>query len=334
MRPKETTMWYSAVGCIVTLTLSLLAAPLPADAQPSAKVSRIGYLSVAGSPGSLFAEAFRQGLRALGYVEGQNIALDFREAEGSAQFPALAAELVQLQVDVIVAWSVGAAQAAKNTTTTIPIVMVSSGDPVATGLVASLARPGGNLTGLTGIAMELSGKRLELLREAVPSLARVAVLWNARDATMTHTFRGIQAAAPALGVAVQPLGVREAQEIDSAIAALTEERPDALFMITDVLTRRHTKQVVDFAAQRRLPTLFEGRGPVAEGGLMSYGPSFPDLLRRAATYVDKILKGAKPADLPVEQPMKFELVINLKTATALGLTIPPTLLFQADEVIK
>ena len=184
------------------------------------------------------------------------------------------------------------------------------------------------------MAPELGGKRLELLKEAVPSLARVAVLWNARDPTMTQTFRAIQSAAPAVGVPVQPLGVQEANEIDRAIAAMTEERPDALFMITDMLTRKRTKQIVDFAAQRQLPTLFEGRGPVAEGALMSYGPSFPDLLRRAATYVDKILKGAKPADLPMEQPMKFELVINLKTAKALGLTIAPTLLFQADEVIQ
>jgi len=334
MSPKETTLWYSAVGCIVTLTLSLRAAPLAADAQPAAKVARIGYLSPAGGAGSPFAEAFRQGLRELGYVEGQTIALEFRAATGGDQLPALTAELVQLPVDVLVAHSSVAAQAAKNTTTTIPIVMVSSGDPVATGLVASLARPGGNITGLTGLATELGGKRLELLREAIPSLSRVAVLWNSRDAAMTLTSTEIQATARTLGVTVQPLGVREAKDIDSAIAAMTEERPDALFMITDMLTRRRTQQVVDFAAQRQLPTLFEGRGPVAEGGLMSYGPSFPDLLRRAATYVDKILKGAKPADLPVEQPMKFELVINLKTAQALGLTISPALLFQADEVIQ
>jgi ABC-type uncharacterized transport system substrate-binding protein len=242
--------------------------------------------------------------------------------------------LVQLQVDVIVAFSSAAAQAAKNTTTTVPIVMVSSGDPVATGLVASLARPGGNITGLTGLATELGSKRLELLKEAVPRLARVAVLWNTRDAAMTHTFRGIQAAAPALGLSVQPLGVQEAKDIDSAIAAMREERPNALFMITDVLTRRLTRQVVDFATQRQLPTMFEGRGPVAEGGLMSYGPSFPDLLRRAAYYVDRILKGAKPADLPVEHPTKFELVVNLKTAKAMGLTIPQTLLLRADQVIQ
>ena len=178
------------------------------------------------------------------------------------------------------------------------------------------------------------GKRLELLKEALPSLARVAVLWNAGAAPMTDIFREIQAATPVLGVTVQPLGVHEAQEIDGALAALTADRPDALFMITDVLTRGHIGQVVDFAAQHQIPTMFEGRGPVAEGGLMSYGPSLTDLLRRAAYYVDRILKGAKPGDLPVEQPMKFELVINLKTAQALGLTIPPVLLFQADEVIK
>ncbi len=327
-------MRHHAVGLIVPLVLGCLVVPLAVEAQPSAKVARIGYLSPAGGAGSPLAEAFRQGLRELGYVEGHNIALEFRAATAGEQLPALAAELVQLPVDVLVAHSSVAAQAVKNTTTTIPIVMVSSGDPVATGLVASLARPGGNLTGLTGLATELSGKRLELLREAIPSVSRVAVLWNARDAAMTHTFSGIQAAAPGLGVTVQPLGVQEAEDIDSAIAAMRAELPDALFMITDVLTRRHTQQVVDFAAQRQLPTLFEGRGPVAEGGLMSYGPSVTELLRRAASYVDRILKGAKPGDLPVERPMKFELVINLKTAKALGLTIPPTLLFQADEVIK
>src|SRR5712691_315796 len=251
MRPKETTMWYSAVGCVVTLTLSLLAAPLAADAQPPAKVARIVCLSVTIGPGSAQAEAFRQGLRELGYVEGHNIALEFRTAGETDRLPALAAELVQLPVDVIVALSSQAAQAVKNTTTKVPIVIVA-GDFVALGLVASLAHPGGNLTGVTGMATELGGKRLELLREAVPSLARVAVLWNARDAAMTLTSTEIRAAARALGVTVQPLGVQEAKEIDSAIAAMTEERPDALFMIIDVLTRRHMKQVVDFAAQRQL----------------------------------------------------------------------------------
>jgi putative ABC transport system substrate-binding protein len=318
----------------VTLTLSLLAAPLAADAQPPGKVARIGCLSVTLVPGSPQVEAFRQGLRELGYVEGHNIALEFRAAGGIDRLPALAAELVQLPVDVIMALGTQAAQAAKNTTTTVPIVAVGSGDFVATGLVASLAHPGGNLTGVTGMATELSGKRLELLREAVPSLSRVAVMWNARDPVMTLTSTEIQAAARTLGLTVQPLGVYEAKDFDSALAAMTEERPNALFMIMDVLTRRHTKQVVDFAAQRQLPTLFEDRNPVAEGALMSYGPNFLDLYRRAAYYMDRILKGAKPGDLPIEQPMKFELVLNLKTAKALGLTISPSLLFQANEVIR
>ncbi len=328
-------MWYSAVGCIVTLTLSFLAAPLAADAQPSAKVARIGYLATTGGAGSPMAEAFRQGLQDLGYVEGKTIVIAYRFAEGKPdRLPALAAELVQLPVDVIVAASSQVAQVAKDTTTTIPIVMVAGADPVAIGLVASLARPGGNLTGLTLMSAELAGKRLEMLKVAIGGLGHVAVLWNARDAFMTNIFSENQTAAPGLGVTVQPLGVQEANDIDSAIATMTEDRPDALFMITDVLTSRYTRQVVDFAAQHQLPTMFQSSEPVAEGGLMFYGPSLTDAYRRAAYYVDRILKGAKPGDLPVEQPMKFKLILNLKTAKALGLTIPPTLLFQADEVIK
>ena len=328
------------IGLLVTLACIILGAPLAAEAPPSAKVARIGYLSVGGGAGSPLTEAFRQGLHELGYVEGHNIAIEFRAAEGSDRLPALAAELVQLPVDVIVARSTDAAQAAKTTTTTVPIVMVVDADPVATGLVASLARPGGNLTGLTTVATGLGSKRLELLKEAVPSLSRVAVLWNAGSDAMTLIFREIQTAAPALGVSVQPVGVQAAKDLDNAFATMTEERADALFMITDVLTRPYTQQVVDFAAKRQLPTMFEGKdpvaaeGPVAAGGLMSYGSSLTDQLRRAASYVDRLLKGAKPADLPVEQPMKFELVINLKTAKELGLTLPPTLLFQADEVIR
>ena len=327
-------MWYSAVGCIVTLTLSLLAAPLAADAQPPAKVARIVCLSVTIGPESAQAEAFRQGLRELGYVEGHNLALEFRTAGETDRLPALAAELVQLPVDVIAALSSQAAQAVKNTTTTIPIVMVSGADPVALGLVASLARPGGNLTGLTLMSAALAGKRLELLKEAMGRLGRVAVLWNARDAAMTNIFSEIQTAAPVLGVTVQPLGVHEAKDIDSAIATMTADRPDALFIITDVLTGRYTRQVVEFAAQHQLPTMFQSSGPVAEGGLMYYGPSLTETYRRAASYVDRILKGTKPADLPVEQPMKFELVLNLKTAKALGITIPPDLLMLADKVIQ
>ena len=237
-------------------------------------------------------------------------------------------------MDVIFAQSGQVAEAAKDATTTIPIVTVSGADPVAIGLVASLARPGGNITGLSLMSAELAGKRLQLLKEASGSLGRVAVLWNARDAVMTNIFSEIQTAAPVLGVTVQPLGVQEAKDIDGAIAAMTEERPDALFMITDVLTSRYVRQILDFAMQHRLPTMFQSSGGVAEGGLMSYAPSFTDSYRRAAYYVDRILKGAKPGDLPVEQPTKFELVVNLKTAKALGITIPPTLLMLADKVIE
>src|SRR5271169_261232 len=337
MRPKDTTMWYRAVRCSVTLTLSLLAAPLEADAQPSAKVATIGYLSMAGGApgGAPLAESFRQGLQDLGYVEGKTIAIEYRSAEGKPErLPALAAELVQLPVDVIFAQSGQVAEVVRDTTTTIPIVMVSGADPVAIGLVASLARPGGNITGLSLMSAELAGKRLQLLKEASGRLGRVAVLWNARDAVMTNIFSEIQTAAPTLGMTVQPLGVQVAEDIDSAIAALTQERPDALFMITDVLTSRYVRQVLEFAVQHQLPTMFQSSGPVAEGGLMSYAPSFTDSYRRAAYYVDRILKGAKPGDLPIEQPMKFELVVNLKTAKALGITIPPTLLMLADKVIE
>jgi putative ABC transport system substrate-binding protein len=334
---KDRTMWYRAVTCVVTLALGFLAVPLEADAQPSAKIATIGYLSIAGGApgGAPLAESFRQGLQDLGYVEGKTIAIVYRSAEGKPErLPALAAELVQLPVDVLFAQSGQVAEAAKVTTTTIPIVMVSGADPVAIGLVASLGRPGGNITGLSLMSAELAGKRLQLLKEASGSLGRVAVLWNARDAVMTNIFSEIQTAAPLLGMTVQPLGVQEAKDIDGAIAAMTEERPDALFMITDVLTSRYVRQVLDFAVQHQLPTMFQSIGGVTEGGLMSYAPSFTDAYRRAAYYVDRILKGAKPGDLPVEQPTKFELVVNLKTAKALGITIPPTLLMLADKVIE
>jgi putative ABC transport system substrate-binding protein len=236
-------------------------------------------------------------------------------------------------VDVIVTVG-GVTGAAKSATTTIPIVMLNADDPVRTGLVASMARPGGNITGVSGLTTELSGKRLELLKEAVPTLARVAVLWNTTSPAMTLRFTLMQETAEVFGVSLHPLGVQDANDIDSALAAMTQERPDALFIITDVLTVLHRRRIVDFAAQNQLPTMFEGRGPVAAGGLMAYGPNLADQHRRAAYYVDRILKGAKPADLPVEQPMRFELVINRKTAQALGMTIPPMLLFQADEVIQ
>jgi putative ABC transport system substrate-binding protein len=237
-------------------------------------------------------------------------------------------------VDVLVAAGTQVAQVVKDTTTMLPIVTVAGADPVALGLVASLARPGGNLTGLTLMSAELAGKELELLKEAMGSLGRMAVLWNARDAAMTNIFSEIQTAAQVLGVTVHPLEVHEATDIDSAIATMTADRPDAVFMITDVVTRKYTRQVVEFAAQHQLPTMFQNSEPVAEGGLMYYGPRLTEAYRRAAYYVDRILKGAKPGDLPVEQPMKFQLVINLKTAKALGLTLPPSLLLLTDEVIQ
>jgi putative ABC transport system substrate-binding protein len=325
------TMWLSAVGVFITFTFVLLAAPPAAPAQPPVK--RIGYLAqVMRAP---LVEAFRQGLRELGYQEGHNLALEFRDAAGQPErLPALAAELVQLHVDVLVTFPTNAARAAKQATTTIPIVMAAGDDPVRTGLVASLAQPGGNLTGLSNFGPDLSGKRLELLTEAVPTLARIAVLWNAADSGMTLRFKQMEVAAQALHQTVYPLGVRDATQVDSALAALAQERPDALFVVTDVLTARHWARIAEFAATHQLPTLFEYREPVVAGGLMAYGPSQATLHRRAAYYVDRILKGAKPADLPVEQPMKFELVLNLKIAEALGITIPPTLLFQADEVLK
>ena len=303
----------STIGLIVTLTLAILLASLAADAQPPAKVARIGYLSLLGDARSPNPEAFRQGLRDLGYVDGQNIAIEFRFAEGkSDRLPDLAAELVHLKVDVIVTFIMAATRAAKSATTTIPIVMVAAEDPVRTGLVDSLARPGGNITGLSALATDLSSKRLGLLKEAVPNLSRVAVLWNSANSAMTLRFTQMQGAARALGVTLHPLGVQDANGVDSALAAMTQERPDALFMITDTLTALHSRQIVDFAAKNQLPTMFEYRGPAAAGGLMAYGPSLADQHRRAAYYVDRILKGAKPPDLPVEQPMRFELVINLK----------------------
>lgn len=301
--------------------------------QPSAKVARIGSLAqIARAP---LVEAFRQGLRELGYREGQNLAIEFRDAEGKPErLPALAAELVQRHVDVIVTHPTNAARAAKHATTLIPIVMAGADDPVRTGLVASLARPGGNMTGVSSFGPDLSGKRLELLKEAVPTLSRIAVLWNAADNGMTLRFEQMQGAALALGGTVSPLGVHNATQVESALTAMTQERPDALFVITDVLTARHWGRIVEFAAKHQLPTLFEYREPVVAGGLIAYGPSQAELHRRAAYYVDRILKGAKPVDLPVEQPMRIELVINVKTAKELGRTLPSTLLFQADEVIR
>ena len=321
---------------IDTLALGLLLAPVAADAQQAATTPRIGMLRT-GSPSDRVEEieAFRKGLRDLGYVEGQTIAIEFRFAEGREdRLPELAAELVRLKVDVIVANGAVAIRAAKQATTTIPIVMAEVGDPIRTGLVASLARPGGNITGSTILGPELGTKRLQLLKEALPKLRRVAFLWNPTNPSNRLHFEDIQLGAKALGVALQSVEIRSPDGFNPAFTAITRERPDALVMTADPLHRLHVGRIIEFAARSRLPAMYQLRENVEAGGLMSYGASIPDLFRRAATFVDKILKGAKPAELPVEQPTKFELVINLKTAKALGLTIPPALLARADQVIE
>src|SRR5712691_8873175 len=327
-------MWYSAVGSIVTLLVSLLTVPLAAAAQPSGQVYRIGFLSTDPLPAHLW-EALLDGLRERGYSEGRNLVFERRFSEGNAErFPELAAELVRLRVDCIIVPTTPAALAAKHATQTIPIVMTTAIDPVGAGLVASLAQPGGNLTGLSTLAPELSGKQLELLKEVMPGLTRVAVLWNAANPANAAVWQETQAAAGALGLLLQSQEVRSPQDFEGAFAGTTQARPEALLVLGDNLLAMHLQHIVAFATQEHLPSVFATRGWVVAGGLMSYGPSIPDLYRRAATYVDKLLKGAKPADLPVEQPLKFALVLNLKTAQALGLTIPPSVLFQADEVLK
>jgi putative ABC transport system substrate-binding protein len=307
--------------------------PLAAQAQQPAKIPRIGFLgnSTAELEANLVGP-FRDGLRVLGYEEGRNIAIEYRWAEGKYErFPALIAELIALNVEVIVTAGTPASLAVKNATRTVPLVMVAVGDPVATGLVASLARPGGNITGLTSISVEMEGKRLELL---IPKVSHIAVLWNAASPVQVIEEGEVRAAAQVLGIKMLSLGVRNREEIDDAFAAIIRERPDALLVLADRLFLHHRTRIMDFAAQERLPGVHAYRELVEAGGLMSYGPSYADMHRRAATYVDKILKGTKPADLPVERPVKFELVINLKAAKALGLEVPPTLLGRADAVTE
>ena len=327
-------MWYSAVGCIVMLTLSLLAVPPIATAQPQGKVYRIGFLGT-NPPPAAWWDAFLDGMRERGYSEGQNLVFERRFSEGKAErFPEVAAELVRLRVDCIIVPTTPAALAAKHATQTIPIVIPTAIDPVGAGLVASLARPGGNITGLSTLAPELSGKRLELLQEVVPGMARVAVLWNAANPANASVWHETQAAAGALGLRLHAQDVQSPQDFEGAFAHTAQAHPDTLLVLQDSLMTMHRQHIVEFATRQHLPSVFFTREWVVDGGLMSYGPSFPDLYRRAATYVDKILKGANPAALPVEQANKFELVLNLKTAQALGLTIPPRVLFQADEVIQ
>jgi putative ABC transport system substrate-binding protein len=313
----------------------LLWPPL-AWAQPAGKTYRIGFLAAGPRPadGALPA-ALRQALQELGYREGSNVTYMGRWAENKKdRLQALAAELVELKVDLILTFGSPAVAAAKQASSTIPIVMALSGDPVGVGLIASLGRPGGNVTGMTDNATALSAKRLEILKEVVPTASLIAVLWNAQDQAMTLRYREIDRAAAVLGVSVQPLAVREPDDFDHALAAMDRQRPDALFMVTDSLTNLNRKRVLDYAETNRIPAMYEYGSLVREGGLMSYGPSFDDMFRSAAVYVDKILKGAKPGELPVEQPTRYYLVVNLKTAKALGITLAPSLLLRADEVIR
>jgi putative ABC transport system substrate-binding protein len=315
---------------VILLTVSLV------EAQQPAKVYRIGILSP-GSPSSAAPniEAFRQGLRELGYIEGKNIVGEYRYADGRPdRLPDLAAELVRLGVDVIVTDGRQAVGATKNKTSAIPIVMGAIGDPVASGIVASLARPGGNITGLTILAPELNGKRLELLKETFPEVSQVAVLRNVANPGTAFSLKETEVVAKSIGVQVKTVEVRSPDEFDGAFRAVVAARPDALITLSDAMLWNHRTRIADFAVKSRLPAMFPEKEYVDVGGLMSYAPSLPDNFRRAATYVDKILKGAKPADLPVEQPTKFEFVINLKTAKQIGLSIPPKVLVRADKEIR
>jgi len=320
-------------GFIGALAGGLLAVPLAAEAQQSSSILRIGYLSGA-EPGSR-EEALRQGLRELGYVEGRNIVIAWRFAEGQeGRLAGLAGDLVRLGVAVIVADGTRVIRALQSATRTIPIVMIAANDPVRSGLVASLAHPGGNITGLANIAPELAGKRRELLKDIIPALSRVAVLWNPGDSSAGLSFKETQAAARALGVQLLSLEARGLNDFPRAFEGAVRGQASALTVLSDALMFNYRMRIVELAAERRLPAVYAHRGWAEAGGLLSYGSDLADLWRRSATYVDKILKGAKPDDLPVQQPTKFELVINLKTAKALGLTIPPSLLQRADQLIE
>ena len=332
-------MWHSIVGAMVTLILSILAVPLAADAQHVGKVPRLGVLfpSEAPSPTEPHIAAFRQALQDLGYVEGQTIAVEYRYAYGEGErLRAIATEFVERKVDIMVIGSGWAVREAQKATSAIPIVMAGSGDPVRLGMVASLSRPGGNVTGLSLEAGEgFSGKLVELLKEAAPMLSHIAFLYqDPANPGLAPQLKDLSIATQALGLQLQPLEVREPDQLDSAFAALSKEEGRALIVTGEPFWYPHRSRIAELAARHQLPAMYPFRHYVDAGGLMSYGVSIADLWRRAATYVDKILKGAKPADLPVEQPLKFELLINLKTAQALGMTMPPSLLLLANEVIQ
>jgi putative ABC transport system substrate-binding protein len=337
---EESTMRHSTIGLLVLFGISLLWLPRVATAQQPETIPRIGYVSGAGDTQNPppHIRAFQKGLRDLGYTEGKNILIEYRYIEGKVdRIPSLVAELVQLKVDVLVSLSTPGIRAAKQATKTIPIVMVINDDPVAAGLIESLARPGGNVTGLTRLTRELSAKRLELLKELVPLMTRVGVLWDnpANIPGLATAFTPYEAAARALNIQLQSLEVRGPNpDLEGAFRDAAQGRVSALIAASTSMLARYQKEIADLAIKHRMPAMCEGRSFVEAGGLVSYYASDAETFRRAAYYVDRILKGAKPADLPVEQPTKFELTINLKTAKQIGLTIPPSLLFQADEVIK
>jgi len=321
---------------IVAIGVTFVMCGAVAQAQQRGKVPRIGFLgnSTAALEENLVGP-FRDGLRDLGYVEGQNILIEYRWAEGKYErFPTLIAELIASKVDVVVTAGTPATQAYQKARTSIPLVMVAVGDPVGTGIVASLNRPGGNITGLTSISPELEGKRIELLREVIPKLSHIAVLWNPKNAFHAIENKEVETAAAALRMKVLYLGIEAQEQIGNAFAQILKERPGALLVLADRVFLHNRTLIMDFAAKHRLPGVYAYLELVEAGGLMSYGPSYADMHRRAATYVDKILKGAKSADLPVERPMKFELVVNLKAAQQIGLTIPPNVLARADRVIR
>jgi len=325
-----------AAWSTIALVLGMLMSLHPAHAQQRGRVPRVGVLAAISSAAALpYVEAGRQGLREYGYIEGHNIAIEYRWAEGGLdRLAGLAVELVRLKVDVIVAAGDPAIHAAKQATSSIPIVMVAVGEPVGSGFISSLARPGGNMTGLSFLSLELAGKRFELLKEAIPKASRFVVLWNPDNPVGAPGFRATQTAARALGATLQSFEVRKPEEIERALSGLTLERADALIVLTDPLTWIHQRRIAELAAKGRLPSIFELREYVDSGGLMSYGPSLALMVRRASAFVDKILKGARPSDLPVEQPIRVEFVINLRTARALGVTIPRSLFLRADQVIE
>jgi len=322
------------IGFIITL--GILLGSLAAQAQQTGNVYRIGFLgnSTAALEANLVGP-FREGLRDLGYVEGRNVLIEYRWAEGKYdRFPALIGELLALKVAVIVTAGTPATLAVKKATTSVPVVMTAVGDPVGTGIVPSLSHPGGNITGLTAISTEMDAKRLELLREVVPSVSYIALLWNAASPLQVLAEKQVQAAAQVLRMRVLSLGVKTEEEIKSALAVMARERPDALLVLADRLLLHHRVLIMDFATRHRLPGVHAYRELVEAGGLMSFGPSYADMHKRAAYFVDRILKGAKPGDLPVERPRTFELVINLKVAKALGLTIPQSVLLRGTEIIQ